>query len=225
MLNGPSDNLPASRYEWALQCVQRLQLQRPSNVVFDIGAGDGRMKVPIEAAGYSWYGFDLVPSSPIISVWNLAGPCPAEVTRPDAVLLLDVIEHLANPGLALANIANLLKPGGWIVMTMPNPRWSRSRIHALLHGNPACFTQSDLDLNGHVFTPWPHIVMRMLRDVGFEIEDYVTLDGKTGWPGKPISLRYPLRLLHALGNKLLERLDSSACGMSYGLVARVGNKR
>jgi hypothetical protein len=61
----------------------------------------------------------------------------------------------------------------------------------------------------------------MLRDTGFEVQDYVTLDGKTGWPGRPISLRYPLRLLHAFGNRLIEQLDTSACGMSYGLLARV----
>ena len=106
-------------------------------------------------------------------------------------------------------------------MTMPNPRWSRSRIHALIYGNPACFTQSDLDINGHVFTPWPHILMRMLSDTGFDVQDYVTLDGKTGWPGRPISLRYPLRVFHALCNMLIERLDATACGMSYGLVARL----
>ncbi len=221
MLTRPTANLLASRYEWALQSVQRLCLSRQSKVIFDVGAGDGRMKVPIEAVGCSWYGFDLVPSSSIISTWNLVDPCPVKVTRPDIVLLLDVIEHLVNPGLALVNIADILQPGGILILTVPNPRWSRSRIHALLHGNPACFTQSDLDLNGHVFTPWPHILMRMLCDTGFEVEDYVTLDGKTDWPGRPISVRYPLRLLHALGNMLIEQLDASACGMSYGLVARV----
>jgi SAM-dependent methyltransferase len=221
MLNGPSDNLAATRYKWALQQLERLRLSPPSNVVFDIGAGDGRMKVPVEALEYSWHGFDLIPSSPNISKWNLADPCPVLATRPDAVLLLDVIEHLVNPGIALANIAKVLQPGGWLVMTMPNPRWSRSRVHALIHGNPACFTQSDLDLNGHVFTPWPHILIRMLQDTGFELEDHVTLDGKSGLPERPLSIRYPLRFGHALLLMLIERLDASACGMSYGLVARI----
>src|SRR3972149_3766057 len=105
MLIWPSANLAASRYEWALQFVQRLRPSLQSNVFFDIGAGDGRMKLQVEAFGCSWYGFDLIPSSPNISTWDLTAPCPVEATRPDAVLLLDVIEHLVNPGLALANIA------------------------------------------------------------------------------------------------------------------------
>jgi len=179
------------------------------------------MKEPIERAGCSWHGFDLVPTSIEVLAWNLANPCPVQTPRPGVVLLLDVIEHLVNPGLALTHIAQLLPPGGRLVMTMPNPRWSRSRLHALLYGNPACFTQSDLDLNGHVFTPWPHIMIRMLHDAGFEVEEYVTLDGRYGLPGRPFSLRYPIRLAHALVLMLLERLDPSACGMSYGLVARI----
>jgi hypothetical protein len=60
----------------------------------------------------------------------------------------------------------------------------------------------------------------MLDDAGFELEDYVTLDGKTSWPGRPIGLSYPLRGARALANMLIEGRDASACGMSFGLVAR-----
>jgi SAM-dependent methyltransferase len=219
----PSANVALSRYEFALRTVQdlHLHLQMPSKIVFDVGAGDGRMREPIEAAGLSWRGFDLVAPAPAITAWDLSAPCPLPGAKAGTVMLLDVIEHLVNPGLALRHIADTLDPDGWLIMTMPNPRWSRSRIHALLHGNPACFTQCDLDLNGHVFTPWPHILIRMLHDVGFHVENYVTLDGSTGWPGRRlISIRYPLRCAHAVANMLIERLDASACGMSYGLLAR-----
>lgn len=183
------------------------------------------MKAPVESAGGLWYGFDSVPSSPMITEWDLTTPCPIPESAANIVLLLDVIEHCLNPGLALAHIAEVMQPNGRLVLTVPNPRWSRSRIHALLYGVPTCFTQSDLDLNGHVFTPWPHILMRMLCDAGFELEDYVTLDGKTSFPGRPVSFRYPIRLVHALFNMSIERLDTSACGMSYGLLARVPEQR
>lgn len=216
----PAANLSLSRYEYALQCVRRLLPTLPSREIFDIGAGGTVMKYPVEQAGCTWRGFDLVPFSEQITAWDLTFPCPVQAASPGGVLLLDVIEHLPNPGLALANIAAILPPGGRLVMTMPNPRWSRSRIHALLHGNPACFTQADLDGNGHVFTPWPHIMLSMLCNAGFEVEDYVTLDGRYGLPDGPLSIRYPVRLAHSLVLMLIERLDPSACGMSYGLVAR-----
>lgn len=134
--------------------------------------------------------------------------------------MLDVIEHLVNPGMALANVFEALAPNGMLVLTTPNPRWSRTRLHALLTGYLSNFTLSDLELNHHVFPAWPHILMQMLRSVGFEVEEYVTLDGRTAWPGRPLTLRYPLRCLHASVSMMIERLDPSASGMSYGLIAR-----
>jgi SAM-dependent methyltransferase len=149
---------------------------------------------------------------------------PEQEVTPNLVLLLDVIEHLVNPGLALANIAQVLPPNGQLVITTPNPRWSRSRLWALLHGTLSCFTQQDLDSNGHVFPVWPHILEKMLHDSGFEIVEYVTLDGRTAWPRGPFSVRYPLRCLVTLAMMAIEKSDRSACGMSYGIVARLRTK-
>ena len=132
-----------------------------------------------------------------------------------------MIEHLANPGIALDHIAATMAPGAALLITTPNPRWSRSRLWALQSGYPACFTQGDLDSNGHVFPVWPHILERMLTDRGFEIAEYVTLDGATTWPGTPYSLRYPVRCAVAATMMVLERRDPTACGMSYGVVADI----
>lgn len=212
-------NLDLSRYEYAISAIQRFSSASASRSVFDVGCGDGRLKGAVEGAGFAWKGFDLKPVSVEIIRWDLQGRCPVE-DRAAVVTLLDVIEHTVNPGFALASVFDILEPRGILVLTAPNPKWSRSRIHALLFGTPTCFTQSDLDLNGHVFTSWPHILKRMLSDVGFEIMEFVTLDGRTSWPRPPFTLRYPLRLLHAAANMSIERVDPSACGMSLGFVAR-----
>jgi len=209
-------NLPLSRYEFARLSVEKLT----PKLVVDIGAADGRMKQAIELTGSSWMGFDLAPQSPHVTGWDLLDECPTPNLQADAVLLLDVIEHLANPGVALRRIAEILKPEGHLIMTMPNPRWSRSRIHALISGYPTCFTESDLELNGHMFTPWPHILFHLLSAAGFGVEDYVTIDGWTQWPGRPFGTRYPLRCAHAIANTLIEYFDSSACGMSYGTISK-----
>jgi len=177
------------------------------------------MRKRVEALGLGWSGFDALPATPEITRWNLDDPLPQEPPVPGAILLLDVIEHLGNPAAALSRIRDVLRPGGVLIVTTPNPRWSRSRIHALISGVPACFTQADLDLNSHVFVAWPHILEKMLRDVGFKIDEYVTLDGRTRWPGPPITPRYPSRCIHALANMIIERVDPTACGMSYGIVA------
>jgi SAM-dependent methyltransferase len=217
-------NLSASRYEYALDVAKRLHRCPASAVVFDIGAGEGVMKPPLEASSHQWYGFDVEPRGETTRRWDLRYACPERKVTPNLVLLLDVIEHLVNPGLALDNIAQVLPPNGRLVITTPNPRWSRSRLWALLHGTLACFTQQDLDLNGHVFPVWPHVLEKMLRDSGFEIVEYVTLDGRAAWPRGPFSLRYPLRCLVALAMIAIEKTDRSACGMSYGVVAQLRTK-
>ena len=215
----PASNLGLSRYEYAIRAIQRIGDAPTSQTVFDVGCGDGRLREAVEGASFVWKGFDLKPASAEIAQWDLQESCPAE-SRAAVVLLLDVIEHTANPGIVLARLFAVLEPGGILILTAPNPRWSRSRIHALFYGNPACFTQSDLDLNGHVFTSWPHVLERMLCDAGFEVMEFVTLDGRTTWPRAPFTVKYPLRLVHAAANMLIERCDPSACGMSLGVVAR-----
>ena len=217
----PSENLACSRYEYAGLLLREVAQAKRAGVVFDIGAGDRGMKPIAEAAGLTWHGFDVSPSNPSVHKWDLVDPCPVQDTKADVVLLLDVIEHLFNPGIAMAHIAQVLKPDGVLIMTMPNPHWSRSRVHHVLHGTLANFTQGDLDHNHHVFPPLRHVMERLLRNSDLAVERYVTLDGnEIGWPKARLSLSYPLLCAEHMGRMWLERMDSSACGMSYALVAR-----
>lgn len=212
--------LTLDRYLFAAQVVQEFATSIDPRVVYDVGAGDGPMRDPIEAMGLAWRGFDLTPRADCVSSWNLDDPCPVGSRGAGMVLMLEVIEHLRNPGSGLRHIAEVLRPGGLLLITTPNPRWGRSRLHALRTGFLACFTQLDLDLNSHVFPVWPHVLERLLTESGFSVERYATLDGATVWPRGAINLRYPLRLVHAALNKWIEWRDPSACGMSYSLLAR-----
>jgi SAM-dependent methyltransferase len=209
-----------TRYTFVPEAVRDLQPTLPAPVVYDLGAGEGPMRAPMAALGLAWHGFDGWPANAQIRHWNLDQPCPIPGADAGLVLLLDVLEHLRNPGLNLRHIADILLPGGCLLLTTPNPRWSRSRLEAVRTGFPSCFTPDDLALNGHVFPAWPHIVERLLADTGLQLERYVALDGRTPWPDRPFSLRYPVRLAHAAANKLLEWRDPTACGMSYAMVAR-----
>ncbi|WP_162987227.1 hypothetical protein [Sphingomonas paeninsulae] len=106
----PNETLAINRYDFARRFVQQQALEQGQLTVFDIGAGKLPMKASVETTGSKWFGFDLFPSDPAVTRWNLEEPCPLEV-KADVVILLDVVEHLFNPGLALANISNVLKPG------------------------------------------------------------------------------------------------------------------
>jgi len=205
----PRANLGLSRYEYAPLCLRMLKADLPSPVVFDIGPGDGRLRSAVEDIGLGWRGFDVTAWRDVVQ-WDIGSePCPLD-ERAGAVLLLDVLEHSPNPGHALRAIAAALLPQGRLILTMPNPRWSAGRLHHLVFGTPSGFTKRDLDDNHHVFFPLVHVVERLLSDAGFVVDEYVTLDGKTA----------PFRARFSLLRMAIERLDPSACGMSYGIVAR-----
>lgn len=210
----------ADRYVFAARWIERLAAEKPGAVVYDIGAGNGRMREAVEREGLNWHGFDGFAEAPDVQRWNLDEPCPQAGQCADLVLLMDVIEHLRNPGIALKHIAAVAKEDGLLLVTTPNPRWSRSRWHAVLTGYLGCFTEDDLRLNSHVFPVWPHIMEQLLDEAGFAVEDYVVIDGKARWPGGPVRWNYPLRLLRYFCNKLVEWRDPSAAGMSYAVVAR-----
>lgn len=86
----------------------------------------------------------------------------------DVVTMIEVLEHLAAPGDALAEIRRVLKPGGQLLLTTPNRRWpieqhgvlvGRRRFRGIaapglvwvkpLHrrfSDAAAFTRADLEL-------------------------------------------------------------------------------
>lgn len=215
-----AENRTLSRYEWAPEQVRKLLPHSVGRIVADIGAGDARIHASITDAGGEWFGYDLKPIGDGVQTWNVEQAAGPEFPKAAIVLMLDVLEHLCNPWCAMQNVADHLLPDGHLILTTPNPLWSRSRMWALAHGTPTCFTQSDLDLNHHVFTSWPHIVERLLCDCGLTVIRCDTLDDRTKWPSGPITLRYPVRLALACANKWIESRDPAACGMSYGVVAK-----
>jgi hypothetical protein len=212
--------LADDRYQHAAEVVRQLAPQLEPPVVYDIGAGSLPMKHLVERAGLRYTGFDIAPAAPEVVRWNLNEPCPLPGAQAGLVLLLEVAEHLLNLGLAIHHISDVIAPGGYLLLTTPNPRWSRSRLHALVTGFPSYFTQSDLTLNGHVFPVWPHVMEHILSGAHFVVEDYSLLKAPTAWPPFSLNLRYPLRLGHAILNKLIDLRDPSAAGPAYAVLAR-----
>jgi SAM-dependent methyltransferase len=211
-----NQNLELNRYEWASFVINNLAEHSP--VVYDIGAKDSVILNSI-TKDIIYKGFDLNPEIESIHKWDLNFEEKDLANTSDYVLLLEVVEHLTNPWNCISNLAKVLKPGGKLILTTPNPFWSESRVSMFFKGEMPCFTISDLELNHHVFTPWPHIIERLLGDNGFIIEKCVTLDGKTILFDANLT-KNPFRILKRLTKKLLERNSPITCGMSYGIIAK-----
>ena len=54
-----SGNLDLSRYAYAENVAKRRLGAAKTKTIFDVGAGDGIMRRPLEAAGFTWLGFDI----------------------------------------------------------------------------------------------------------------------------------------------------------------------
>ncbi len=198
-------------------------LEKRSEAVLltDIGARDGILKEYCTDLSIAYRAFDLEPMTTFCREWNIENPFPYSDSKADIITMLEVIEHLNNPWLGIKNITDHLKEDGYLLLTMPNPSWSGARLNLLYKGVLSCFSQEDLTLNHHVFTPWPHIIDKLLQDNGFRIIEAITLDGRTHLFAKPWSpVRFPVQLGFRTLKKMIEAADPASRGMSYAIIAQ-----
>jgi hypothetical protein len=218
------ENSPLNRYEWAVKKIKEITtgyLKTKNVTLYDIGSRDSILKKYINVPEITYRAFDLEPINDSADKWDIEHPFPYNYSRPQIITFLEIIEHLKNPWICMKNIADIIEPGGYVILTTPNPAWSTSRLDLLKHGYLSCFRQSDLELNHHVFTAWPHIVNRLFTDSGFEVVEYSTLDGKTNIFDKNLTgFSLPLKLISRLVKKAIEKKDPASCGMSYGIIAK-----
>lgn len=114
----------------------------PGKRVLEIGVNPGQFTEMLVQAGYAVSGTDLFPEHRAevwqrlgveVRRWNIdneAPPYPAASF--DIIVFSEVIEHLANPPLeALETFAQLLAPGGYLVISTPNQFYVKSRLRTL----------------------------------------------------------------------------------------------
>lgn len=90
----------------------------------------------------------------------------------DAVSLWDVLEHVYSPAETLAEIARLLKPGGWLVMSLPNPEsWERAWFGRYWAG-------WEVPRHFHLFTR--AVLKRYLQDAGLWLSEVSSFTGRHG---------------------------------------------
>ena len=118
-----------------LEVVRRwLRALPPGTRVLDVGCGEGVL-VDEFASALAIEGLDPNYSSARVRTGSvLSLPYPDESF--DRALCLDVLEHLAyeQQPVALAEIFRILRPGGELLVSVPNLAHLQSRIHFLLQG-------------------------------------------------------------------------------------------
>jgi 2-polyprenyl-3-methyl-5-hydroxy-6-metoxy-1,4-benzoquinol methylase len=204
-----------NRGEFADKMLYKYFSISPNSIVSDIGVGFGHMKNSITSLGGIWQPFDYVKKIDETILWDLNENAPKNAKKAGTVVFLEVLEHLANPLLALENISDHTENGGYLIMTTPNPQCSKNSLNLILKGQMYVFQTKHLKEH-HVFTPWEHIVQFFLENCGFEILEYAIID--TSYHNRrTTSLK---GFIKRKIESLIEWKNPKAKGLSYGIVAK-----
>ena len=136
----------------------------PAARILDIGAAQGNFSLRLAEMGFevTWNDLrgelaDYVRLKHEHGTLHFAAGNAFDLQFPqpfDAVLITEIIEHVAHPDLFLARVAQLLKPGGYIVMTTPNGGYFRNRLPRFSDcPDPSVYEgrQFQPDADGHIF--------------------------------------------------------------------------
>jgi len=103
-------------------------------VALDISAGDGLSTRMLEERRWRVFPTEYHPRRKGWTAVNLNDDLPFRSAGFDLVMMLEVVEHLADIPHILREIARVMKPGGVAILSTPNRLNVTSRLHYLLSG-------------------------------------------------------------------------------------------
>jgi cyclopropane fatty-acyl-phospholipid synthase-like methyltransferase len=149
----------------------------PGARVLEFGAGSGAMSLRLADLGFDVTASDLFAESfqpaqvPFVPA-NLNAPFAAQWPQGfDAVMALEIAEHLENPRHMLREIRALLPPGGQLVLSTPNIANPVSQALFMRRGQFQWFRDADYREQGHITPLSPWMLEKALGEAGFAIRE------------------------------------------------------
>jgi SAM-dependent methyltransferase len=140
----------------------------PSARILDVGCGRGVLLSSLADYGHEMHGMDVsetavqgVDPRVQVRVADCLTKCDYPSDHFDQVILWHVLEHLTSPRAILDEISRILKPGGQVIIAVPNFSSVQSRW-----AGPAWF---HLDLPRHLYHFPVAGLRRLLRRTGFDV--------------------------------------------------------
>jgi SAM-dependent methyltransferase len=112
-----------------MRLVERVTWGAPRGKLVDVGCGDGSFLLEARRSGWTVLGTEVgeqIPSSDLEirgSIDDLRTSAPF-----DCVTLWHSLEHLRSPGEALTELARMLRPGGTLLLAVPDSRGWQARL-------------------------------------------------------------------------------------------------
>lgn len=160
---------PLKQRKWRQICKL---LREPAGLVcLDIGSDNGVISMLLRERGGTWHSADLIPET-VESIRTLVGervelidgrktPYPDRYF--DQIIIVDFLEHIETDCEFAAELLRILKPGGALIINVPNPKQGLLRRIRYLLG------QTD-EKHGHVRPGYSLDQLRALLGPQFEIE-------------------------------------------------------
>jgi 2-polyprenyl-3-methyl-5-hydroxy-6-metoxy-1,4-benzoquinol methylase len=189
----------------------------PGAQILDIAAAQGNFSIALAELGYNvtWndlredladyvrlkHGKGKIDFAPG-NAFELNFPSPF-----DAILITEIIEHVAHPDEFLLKAAQLVKPGGYIVMTTPNGDFFRNPLPRFSDcPDPSVYEAIQFKPNGdgHVFLLHPDEIKPLAAYAGLEVEEITLFNN-------PLTNGFMKteRLLRVLPQGLVNRLEAA----------------
>lgn len=156
---------------WYAYAARLLPAARDAGRWADLGCGQGEFLEQTGEAGHQGVGLDFWPPNAVAATRaghpslaaDLNHALPFRDASLDGITLIEVIEHIVRAEDLVAEMARVVRPGGWLVLTTPNVvhwtyRWRTLTGHAPKQEgyHYRFFTQDRLE--------------RLLRERGFALE-------------------------------------------------------
>ena len=139
----------------------------------DLGCGIGEYLEPLAARAAATVAVDLAAGylRTAVGRYPQAAPAQADAARLpfadaslDLLLTTEVIEHLERPTTLLDEVTRVVRPGGWVVISTPNPLTPHDLLYRVKR------RRRGYTVNEHPGLMLPWQLRRALRRRGFEIE-------------------------------------------------------
>lgn len=134
----------AMAHQAVYDTVMQIVASWPEGTLLDVPAGAGALAQRLARAGFEVRGCDLYPE-----IFTLTGievrqgdlntSLPYADQAFDYVTCIEGLEHIENPHQAIREFARMLKPGGYLVVSVPNILNIEERLKWLVHGYTSHF--------------------------------------------------------------------------------------